>query len=303
MRPAIVVLLFSGLCFGQFRLPEAEKCEDETFSPDSWPHDQESAKQMGRAEVVDFLHRCGIGDVKGDMDLHDYRFVPMEKGRIYLVAVIPTGGTIGDMLALYHCEPKSCIAFVLSDSAGTDFDLNKDLVSLSGDGVYQVISANCLTGSAPFQIVYYIYEIGENRSLRDASHKYQKWYTEHLYPALVEANRVAQLNQATLAFPFRKLEELSEDTAATQFALDDYRERVLGVRDARLEHAIEWSLSPYHHVRELALRALRDAGESIRSEQVMSVLEKAKFDDVRNGVREIQDERRQMRLEKEQKHQ
>ena len=195
-----------------------------------WPHDAQSAARIGKDKVVAFLHQCQIGRVDKNQDLRDYRFVQLEKGRLYLVAIIPSGGTIGDIIALVNCDLGSCISHWIS--YGIEKDLQKDIVSLSGDGAYQIVSGQLLRGVVPYIYVPYIYEIGENRTLCDASRKYQKWYTRHLYPELLRQYRFARADPPGALVP-RSRAQIASDTAEAQAALDDYRQRVLGLRPPR----------------------------------------------------------------------
>ena len=57
--------------------------------------------------------------------------------------------------------------------------------------------------------------------------------------------------------------------------MDEYRERVLGVKGAFLEHALEWASSQYPHFQGLAETVAERAGESPIVEKVLDALDKS----------------------------
>lgn len=95
MRRLVGLFLWAGLCFGQMPPPGGtpDTCEDGRLAVAIWPRDAQAASKIGKDKLVDILRPCQIGRVVNEQDVRDYRFVPLEKGRLYLVAIVPSGGT------------------------------------------------------------------------------------------------------------------------------------------------------------------------------------------------------------------
>ncbi|MBL8233630.1 MAG: hypothetical protein JNL98_34355 [Bryobacterales bacterium] len=259
-------------------------CEKASFP--EWPQDADAAKRVSKGEVFRFLKQCLDGPVTTPEDVRAYRFVNMVAGRMYLVAVVPSGGTFGDALVVAHCAGGACGSY---DFLGTHYDLDEDLVSISGDGVFQLVVRQVISDTVPYSAALYIYEIDATNHVRDASRKYQQWYTKNLYPQMVEAAEGIRFGIATLTSNLESY-RLETAKAATQYAIDDYRERVLGEKDASLTHIGEWLQSSYSEVRGFAMSTLGHAVESPKAAQLVETMEKSSFEDVRRKAEAMKEE-------------
>jgi hypothetical protein len=242
---------------------------------------------MTRAAVLNLLMNTGLVDlsaVKSGEDLYEYRFVQLQRGKLFLVAVVNSGGNVDfHLLAAIRCDGRIC---TLDDvEFSPPIELSKCLISISNNGVYQILAEDRFAALNDSPVSSFeIYEMSDD-GIRDASAKYRGWYKEHVYPKLVaqkeEVDHPTEINAVRSAYY----------GAAAQYVLDEYRERVLGVKDAALTHALEWADSPYSEVHLVALTAIRGR-ESKVVDQVLDALEKSSAESIRRTAIEIREERR-----------
>jgi hypothetical protein len=254
----------------------------------AWPLDEASAAKITRTAVLTLLMHTGLDElsaIKSDEDLYEYRFVELQPGRLFLVAVVNSGGNVNfHTLAAIRCDGRDCMLDAVEFSPPIEF--SKCLISIGGNGVYQILAEDTIgpRNDSPISS-FSIYEMSGD-GFRDASAKYRDWYKEHLYPKLVaqkeEVEHPREVNVVRTAYY----------TAAAQLALDEYRERVLGVKDASLTHALEWANSPYAEVHLIALRVISPNEESKIVDQVLDALEKSSSEQLRKRAIEIREQRR-----------
>lgn len=259
----------------------------------TWPADQQQATNLTRDAVVAFLTHTGLesmGAVKSESDIYDFRFVPLAPGKLYLIAVVTSGGTFYQMITAIWCDPQSCSHDILYSCPG--IDLSTQAVSVSNNGFYQIITELPVGATCREGVTFTINEVGK-QGFYDASAKYRDWYKEHLYPKLEE-----QLNTDP-ELGISSAEEIASHHAAAQYAMDDYRERVLGIKDAAMEHALEWANSQYTDVQMLAKWAVQYAADSPTVEKVLDALEKSSSPYVREQSFQIRQERAERRAEKQ----
>ncbi len=170
------------------------------------------------------------------------------------------------------------------------------LVSVLNNGVYQIITTEGVgTRLDGIPSSFSIYSMGDGAPY-DASAKYRDWYRKHIYPELKE-----QLKGMTVGGrPDPTLVPiLAYYRAAAIYALDEYRERVMGIKDARIDHALQWANAPDEDIRSLAVSAVECARESKQVDTVLDVLEASNSEWNRDGALRIRRERAERLRRKE----
>jgi hypothetical protein len=295
MRLLIVTAFFANIAFGQslaqlYRWDYLER-DRQTFDKPAagitaWPTEEEEAKEISREQIIAFL--TGAAIVKKAEDVHDFRLVRLMPGKLYLVVVLEGGGKEGaNWIELVYCEEKLCTGDELYSHP--EIDLSEQLVSITGNGVFQIVTQ---VGSS-----FAIYEMGE-KGPHEASRKYRDWYNQHLYPKMEEEIKIGPSPPA--APDVDRLDFMAALRQADgQYTMDEYRERVLGAKDAPMEHALEWANSPYPEIQGFARHAVRFANDSKLVEQVLDALEKSSAEYIRKDAIDIRKERAERRAEKE----
>jgi hypothetical protein len=213
--------------------------------------------------------------------------VRLEPSKTYLVAVVESGGNIAPkMLVVVSCDAASCSKDVIGPLVL--IDLSRELVSVATNDVYQIVLEEPVGhwSWSPYTLV--LYEMGRNGPY-DASAKYREWCDKHLYPELQSQLDDAQHPEEVDAPRTAYL------TAGARYAMDDYRERAQGVKDAALEHALDWASSPYPDVQLFAEHAVEYAENSKLADKVLDALEKSSSELVRSRAFEIRKDRAQRR--------
>jgi hypothetical protein len=291
MKAAIITCLAlsvgNGWCQWPYDHTVFEHKSPSAGVPFAWPLTWADASSSGiaRADVLRFLADLHRDDMPQMLTaIQSFRFVPLEKDKFYLVADVDASGNgFFGTLEIVRCEGATCVVGIALTEAE---DLDTDLVDVSGDGVFQVITKEAVGvrtrstyGSPPF--VYSIRSL-VGGDLVDASMKYSEYFKDHILPR-IEADRKAveaeiaridrpqPLNLSDLDAGKHRTpaEEESERRAATanerfmlmssaelQYVQDDYRRRILGEKTAGEDNALKWSRSEHESLREFGVDAL-----------------------------------------------
>jgi len=110
-----------------------------------WPTtvDLPPGAEPTRDQVLVLLKELFPDPYKGDglpiQDVEAFRFVPLAPGKIHLVVVADfTGRAFFNVVEVIHCERQTCQTIGIQSDAPNDLD--KQLVDIDGDGVYELIT-------------------------------------------------------------------------------------------------------------------------------------------------------------------
>ena len=174
-------------------------------------------------------------------------------------------GFFGD-LEIVHCDGLTCsVGSALTEAE----DLDTDLVDVSGDGVFRVITketagfrTRSTWGRPPFAYTIRSLIGGE---LVDVSAKYPDYFKEHIIPRMKIDRKAVEAESASSN---RRLKLMT--SVELQYVEDDYHRRILGERRAGLDNALKWARSADQGLREFGCqgagthRSLDCAAELVR---------------------------------------
>lgn len=203
-------------------------------------------------EVLSVLESLEGIPVSFDGLIWEFRFATLTRDKPYLLVSQFCRGDCGGLDAIY-CEQRRCF----HDSLSGMVVLGNDLVDVDGDGLPEVVTAECIdwcSGDTRVPtFIYSIYKFIEGKGFIDITRQAANYYREHLLPKIeVQNDVVTRLEsraddlQALSADIGRVYDAASIEAslaAAARYAYNDYRRRVLGEKDAGLEDAIRWSES------------------------------------------------------------
>ena len=223
---------------------------------------------LRKDDVLALMNELDAGAWGSDITgIWEFRFAPLSPGKAYLLVTESCRLECGSVEAV-SCQENRCF----SDAVTSVVDLETDLVDVDGDGALEVIGKECIEDCSGIPrlptFVYSVYKFIDGKGFVDYSAEAADYYREHLLPKIETAqstieSRVAAMNVADekhreiageLGIPFPPPGQIERYKAASQYAYDDYRRRVLGEKYAGLDNAIRWLESD--DTRDLALQAL-----------------------------------------------
>jgi hypothetical protein len=287
----VAVLALAGACFAQ----QTRSFEEEFHKtltgglPFMWPvtMDQAANGTVRKEDVLRLLEQLYPADLAaGSMHpvyaMESFRFVSLEKDRIYLVAVTDiTGRDFFNCLEIILCDGKKCDMW--DQHSDAENDLNEQLVDIDGDGVFEMITTELAGGydgatSRPL----YLYSIRKfmNGDMVDVSSKYLKYFQDHILPKMEADKREVEKTFKFLNAPkpiraqdsdrrptieeetaLRQYEAhetkwKAKATAELQYVQDEYHRRVLGEKTAGLENALRWAESDELEIKRFGIAVL-----------------------------------------------
>jgi hypothetical protein len=185
--------------------------------------------------------------------INGYKFAPLEKNKLYLVAPTDASGrAFFTELTFIHCDSsQSCV--VGGVSADPPHNLSEELVDIDGDGVDEIVVKELAGGYEGVRTLpaftYSIYRIASGQAV-DVSDHYPGYYTSTILPRMkADADAVkAKTEQQSTTSPVAD--------ALIILVQDDYRRRILKQQTAGLEHATQWAHSGNERLELLAIRYL-----------------------------------------------
>jgi hypothetical protein len=230
--------------------------------------------------------------------IQSFRFVPLEKGKFYLVADADVSGRdFFGSLQIVRCERMDCVVGNITSEA---VDMDTDLVDVDDDGVFELITKERAgtyegTGTRPI-CRYFVYSL-VNGELKDVTGKYPDYFQKYILPrieaternvktaiALIEKPkpiRVSDIAGSRKATTEKEEEERRADaevqewkdkaTVEIQFVQDDYHRRVLGERIAGLENALKWARSDELWLRAFGVDALEPIDSPIAAAELLRI--------------------------------
>jgi hypothetical protein len=247
-----------------------------------WPENTKEAVQITRQQVVEFLSHVGNPAFKDESDLQEFQFASLAKGRMHLVAVIQSGGTIGaNTVVVAHCDAVQCVEDYIESTP--PIDLASLLVSVRDDGTKQLLIVEplvALDSGVRAVGAYDLYELGP-KGLERATEKYRDEYVKTVRP-LLEAQQAEAAGERTderkvsdkrLMAALRDGREFRR--AAADYALALFNDRMGLTTHSLVEHAVKWSRSDVRDVQALAVSALRHVPNSNVRQQLLEELKKS----------------------------
>jgi hypothetical protein len=252
-----------------------ERKKPSGVAPFVWPSTlaEVSNSNITQTKVLRFLKDLDRDNVPQMLtDIQSFRFVPLEKNKFYLVAVVDAGGNgLFGNLEIVRCDGAACIVGVELSVAG---DLETDLVDVDRYGVFEVITKESpgfrtlsTYGYPPF--IYAIKSLIRGE-LVDVSAKYSDYFNSHIL-ARMEADRraieadIARVDTSPAVLSNQRLR------VELQYIQDDYDRRVLGEKTAGLDNALTWARSDDEGLREFGVQALEPIDSSIAAAELLRI--------------------------------
>lgn len=247
-----------------------------------WPENPESALLFSREQVVEFISHIGNPNFKDGGDLQEYQFASLAPGKMHLVAVIQSGGTIGaNTILIAHCKAARCVEDYIE--SGPPIDLTMLLVSARQDGVKQMLTeewGNASNSAARVVFGYDLYELGP-KGPEKVTQKYVDWYMKTVRQRLEAQKAETMAEQADegeasderLAAIRRESREFRR--AAAEYALARFNDSIGATKESLIQHAVKWSRSEFGDVQELAVLAVRCTSKSELQQQILEQLRKS----------------------------
>lgn len=230
-----------------------------------WPTNAEQALSPGvsREEVLRLLQELFPDYPLKVYDVGEFRFVPLEKDKYYLIAVTDVSGRFMNNIEAVHCTGKTCIT--AQNPSDGDNDLRTQLLDVDADGLYELVTkewAGPYDGVATLPVYRYYLKRWRNGEFIDISAEEPRAFKTWVLPLMQVDRKKAE---GTLK---RRLSEeggiesshkLSAQVGAQlQFVEDDYHRRVLGERTVGIENARRWSQSDDPNLIEIGITALEE---------------------------------------------
>jgi hypothetical protein len=255
--------------------------------PFLWPTtaDQGSRDAVQKEDVLRLLMGLYPQDsLKTVFGVESFRFIPLEKNKMYLVAVTDvTGRDFFNSVEVVFCERDQCQMASLSSDG--ENDLGEQLVDVEGDGVFEIMTREITGGydgvaTRPIYL-YAIRKLVANQ-VTDVSSSYREYFRDHLLPKMEEDRKHVEAEVRSLGRPValrvpdldRNQTQTMEERAAQleqerererwknraaseiKYVQDEYRRRVLGETNAGLDNALKWARSDDPWIQKLGICAL-----------------------------------------------
>lgn len=269
-----------------------------------WPTNDKESSQITREQVVELLQQTNPEEAKDGSFVQAFRFAPLTPNKMYLLAAVDLNGRyFYEEVFVMYCDGKSCTQDGLYSRQ--EIDLAKQIISIADNSLMQIVTEEAVGVERVGGVsMYHVYEMAKDGPV-EVSSKYRDWYKDHILPEL-EAQRKQALDPQFVDTGQNALrsqqEQIAISSAQAQYAFDEYRERVLGIKDALMSHALEWAKSSQFEVRQLASRAVRNAADSKVAEEVLQLLETANSTILDDSARQVmQEQDRFVRKEREER--
>jgi hypothetical protein len=256
-------------------------------APFAWPQTTAASApgtEVTHSQVLQLVKELFENDISPIYNIDQFRFVPLERGKISLVVVGDNTGRdfFNDIISI-ECAGTTCYV----DSAPSDQpnDLSDQLIDPDGEGIYKMVTKRLVLGyqGAATKPIF-TYSILKLKSgakyspvsgkivvgpdLFDVTADYANYYTTSLLPKIERA-------KLGLEEKYGHGEGLAEARAAAEFAYDDYRRRILRDPKAGFQNAISWLDSTNREVQKLGISSL-EAIDDNAAEQKLRELARSK---------------------------
>ncbi|MBM3787508.1 MAG: hypothetical protein FJW30_24395 [Acidobacteria bacterium] len=215
----------------------------------------------------------------------EFRFVPLVKGRVHLVALVDvTGRAFFNSIKAIYCQNRTCE--VVSTHSFGDVDLRSQLIDTDHDGLSELVARDQVNVDW-FPIFTYRRAKLRGEEFVDVSAESKEAWEKYVEP-LIKADfdyqdiKLRELQQSrTVAKPADEVNRKRSEKAVQEFAalIDcarviaraDAARRVYGRPEAGVEDAAQWLQSPYQEIRELGLQTLVTIDSGLAAEVLTGV--------------------------------
>ena len=268
--------------------------------PFSWPVSVDRVPVIDKTVLGSFL-----GDLLNDgnypegtpTEIESYQFAKLDSGDPFLIAVFGMPGRpIFNAIAVARCTGVHCAVEQLDSEEPNELDAL--LADADGDGYLEIITQSYALWDGGASLPVYVFSIHKWRDgkLVDVTNACADYYKVNLLErdprnerkdwlrAIADPKQSPQQNSPNQILE-PAADELTLFEAEDKFRVDYYNRRVLGKKDAGLDHTLEWVASQNQKLLELAIRSF---GE-INSPQAAMELQKLAGSDneyVRNQARD-----------------
>jgi len=240
--------------------------------------DERTARPIGKPQVLALLRKLSPDETISDISW--FRFVPLdsrEPEALWLVADADINRAFYGYIIVARCAGRECQWVSTSyDGDNGDAVWTDVLADAGGDGAFELITrefAGGYDGAMTRPIYrYFIHRLQPSGGLKDVSREYRDHFGRNILPRMraeVKAT-IATLPSAQPVMPRLRIWAACL-RAEAQYVEDDYRLRILGVRNAGIEHAVAWARSSEVEVRRFGVQALQRM-ESIEARRELARL-------------------------------
>jgi hypothetical protein len=217
--------------------------------PFTWPSGDEEASLITKQQVSSLLKSIATQMVGPEFaereQVESYKFVNMDLGGMYLVAVEDAASTWFQEIDIIRCQRGACTYSAIHSEP--ENDLNRQVLSLRGDGRYQILGWESIDPNRERDLLY-IYGVSDGK-LKDESANYPEYYRAEVLP-----NYAKEAQELTPNEHYTQ-EMMEKDRAKLVYAQHDVERRIFGERAAGLSDAKLWEQSKNEDIRTLAVRS------------------------------------------------
>ena len=217
--------------------------------PFAWPTSDKEASLITKHEVLSLVRSIATKMLDSEFaereQIESYKFVNMDGGGLHLVVVEDAASTWFQEVDIIRCQVGTCTYSAIHSEP--ENDLNRQLLSLSGDGRYQLLTWESINPNRERDLLR-IYGISDGK-LVDKSARYPEYYRTKVLPDYTKAAQELTPNEHYTE------QMLEKDRAELLYAQHDVERRVFGERAAGLSDARQWEQSGNEDIRTLAVKS------------------------------------------------
>jgi hypothetical protein len=231
--------------------PQEAKAFDATYRL-TWPDnvaDIARANRTAQDEVSRFINSFRGHAVEPPLALQEFRFAPIERGKIGLMATVDASGRDLFYAVMVVVPEGARFRRTMLPSAPPHF-LPAELIDLDGDGVDEVITKEPVGGyqGARTEPIFWYSIFAIHGGLpKDVSARFPEFYNRMVLPGLDYLDRLFALVRE------RPPNTLRLQRAQVDFVRLKVRRKILGEKRVGLHEAINWAESGDTRLQELAI--------------------------------------------------
>ena len=263
MRPLfgiLILLLATGPVFGQRAV--LLKGSAKFFWPRS-AGEISPANKIGVQDIELFVNSL-LENVAGPhVKIQEFRFAPLEKTKIHLVATGDFSGRSLYFMILLLSPENGTFRYFEIPSADPHF-LPRELIGIDGDGIYELLAKDLVggyEGAETHPIYWYSILRVSDGNLVDVSREFPDFYRITVLPEVGF--------MTNWIFPLQKEGELyTEFLAEYRFVYLKTQRKVFGDGKAGLKEAMSWGESGNHRLQLLAINTLKEIDDPMSVSQL-----------------------------------
>jgi hypothetical protein len=252
------LFLSSAICLSISLCASAQRVDTlEATHRLNWPEsvaDIPRANRIPQEEVARFLNSFRGQEKEPTLRPQEFRFAPIERGRIGLAATVDASGRDLFYAVVVILPEGTRFRRTILPSAPPHF-LAREVVDLTGDGIDEVITKEPVAGyqGAQTDPIFWwsIFEFRHGLP-KDVSASFPEFYQRVVLPDL------GYLEQLLALVRERDPRALRFQQAEVEFLRLKVRRKIFGEERAGLQEAIAWTETGDARLQELAIRALEE---------------------------------------------